>query len=232
MGLVFLTFPLWRWPGACEIWMWRESLIEHAKEALACPSGMDGYCEETGNCVHRNCGISGVGSRQSTVGSSPVVWWLELGAFTAVTWVQSVVEALRSCRLHGVAKNNKKKKKKGGGEIQHCWGSDQWQNPPTSWLSAIALLFPNVYFTFYVHAQVRTSLLAERKRWCDCICLKVKSTHCAMLPEAKQETAFLPPLLLIFPGPHSLAFPPGQPLDQRTSLWTCKKRNLVLIPQN
>ena len=129
-------------------------------------------------------------------------------------------------------KQQKKKKKKGGGEIQHCWGSDQWQNPPTSWLSAIALLFPNVYFTFYVHAQVRTSLLAERKRWCDCICLKVNPTHCAMLPEAKQETAFLPPLLLIFPGPHSLAFPPGQPLDQRTSLWTCKKRNLVLIPQN
>lgn len=115
MGLVFLTFPLWRWPGACEICMWRESLIEHAKEALACPSGMDGYCEETGNCVHRSCGISGVGSRQSTVGSSPVVWWLELGDFTAVTWVQSVVEALRSCRLHGVAKNNKKKKKKGRG---------------------------------------------------------------------------------------------------------------------
>ena len=113
MGLVFLTFPLWRWPGACEICMWRESLIEHAKEALTCPSGMDGYCEETGNCVHISCGISGAGSRQSTVGSSPVVWWLELGAFTAVTWVQSVVGALRSCKLCGVAKNKQKQKKRG-----------------------------------------------------------------------------------------------------------------------
>ena len=100
------------------------------QEALACPSGMDGYCEETGNCVHRNCGISGVGSRQSTVGSSPVVWWLELGAFTAVTWVQSVVEALRSCRLHGVAKNNKKKKKKGGGETVEDLTSGRTHRPP------------------------------------------------------------------------------------------------------
>ena len=117
-------------------------------------------------------------------------------------------------------------------EIQRCWGSDQWQNPPTSWLSATALLFPNVYFTFCVYTQVRTSLLAERKRWCDCVCLKVNPTHCAMLPEAKRETALLPHLLLICPGPHFLALPPGQPLDQPTSLWTCKKRNLVLSPQN
>ena len=45
-------------------------------------------------------------------GSSPVVWWLELGAFTAVTWVQPVVGALRSCKLHGVAKEKKKKKER------------------------------------------------------------------------------------------------------------------------
>ena len=53
-----------------------------------------------------------------------------------------------------------------------------------------------------------------------------------MLPEAKRETVLLPHLLLICPGPHFLGLPPGQPLDQPTSLWAGKKRNLVLIPQN
>lgn len=59
------------------------------------------------NCIYRSCGISGVGSRYSPVGS-PLVWWLELGAFTAMTWVQPAVGALRSCKLRGVAKKRKK----------------------------------------------------------------------------------------------------------------------------
>ena len=40
--------------------------------------------------------------------SSLVVWWLGIGAFTAVVWVQTLVRELRSCKLCGVAKKKKK----------------------------------------------------------------------------------------------------------------------------
>ena len=223
MGLFFfLTFPLWRWPGACEICMWGESLIEHAKEALSCPSGVDGYYEETQLHLQKlwdqRCGVK-IQPCWEPPGLVVRTWSFhchDLGS--ARGWGTEILQT---------AWCGKKKK-----EIQRCWRSDQWQNPPASWLSATALLFPNVYFTFCVYTQVRTSLLAERKRWCDCVCLQVNPTHRAMLPEAKQETALLPHLLLICPGPHFLALPPGQPLDQPTSLWAGTKRNLVLIPQN
>ena len=110
-------------------------------------------------------------------------------------------------------------------------------NPPTSWLSAIALLSPCMYFTFCMYAQVRTSLSAKRKRWCDCICLKINPANCVMLPETKLEAVPCSHLyysweFLICSGPHSLALPPGQSLDRPTSHWTCKDRNLIFIPQN
>ena len=45
-------------------------------------------------------------------GSSLVVQWLALGAFTAMVWVQSLVGELRSPKPHSLAK--KKKNERGG----------------------------------------------------------------------------------------------------------------------
>ena len=44
-------------------------------------------------------------------GNSLAVQWLGLGAFTAVTQVESLVWELRSCKPHGTAKKNPKKQK-------------------------------------------------------------------------------------------------------------------------
>ena len=46
------------------------------------------------------------------LGNSLAVQWLGPGAFTARAWVQSLVEELRSCKLHGAAINKKKNKNK------------------------------------------------------------------------------------------------------------------------
>ena len=43
-------------------------------------------------------------SEKNVVGSSLAVQWLRLGTFTAVAQIQSLVEELRSCKLHGGAK--------------------------------------------------------------------------------------------------------------------------------
>ena len=45
------------------------------------------------------------------IGNSQVVQWLGLDAFTAVAWVQSLVEELRSYKLYDMVKKKKKKKK-------------------------------------------------------------------------------------------------------------------------
>ena len=39
-----------------------------------------------------------------------MVQWLELGAFTAVAWVQSLARELRSRKMHGTAKKKEKEK--------------------------------------------------------------------------------------------------------------------------
>ena len=44
-----------------------------------------------------------------TLGNSLAVQWLELGAFTARPWVQSLVRELRSHKLRGMAEKKKKK---------------------------------------------------------------------------------------------------------------------------
>ena len=46
-----------------------------------------------------------------TFRSSLVVQWLELGAFIAVAWVQSLVWELRSCKPLGMAKKMGEKNK-------------------------------------------------------------------------------------------------------------------------
>ena len=50
--------------------------------------------------------------REKNIGSSLVVQWLGLRAFTAGTWVQCLLEELRSQKLSGAAKKKKKKKRK------------------------------------------------------------------------------------------------------------------------
>ena len=46
--------------------------------------------------------------KEDVVRSSLVAQWIGLCAFTAVSWVQSLVRELRSYKLHGIAKKKKK----------------------------------------------------------------------------------------------------------------------------
>lgn len=43
------------------------------------------------------------------IGNFQVVQWLRLYSFTAVAWIQSLVEELRYYKLHDMAKKKKKK---------------------------------------------------------------------------------------------------------------------------
>ena len=67
-------------------------------------------CIQSALCIPRFC-IHGFNQLRikNIQRSSLVVWWLVIGAFTAVVWVQTLIKELRSFKLCGAAKKKRKK---------------------------------------------------------------------------------------------------------------------------